>query len=288
MPNHGSLRTVNVLDSFMHYVDAGEGDPIILLHGNPTSSYLWRNVIPHLEPYGRCIAVDLIGMGGSGKPSIDYRLVDHTRYLDAFIEALALSNITFVLHDWGVALGLHYARQHEGNVKRIAFMEGHIQPIDRWDDFDEGGREMFKQLRSEAQGRHMVIEENFFVEVVLQAGTQRTLTDEEMTQYRAPYQEKRSREPLWRWPQEIPIEGQPADGHAIVAANNAFITTSDIPKLLLYGEPGAVIGAETVAWCEANVRNLTAISLGSGLHFLPEDRPHEIGTAIARWLGGPS
>jgi haloalkane dehalogenase len=277
-------RSVAVRDSWLHYLEAGTGEPIVFLHGNPTSSYLWRNVIPHVAPHGRCLALDLIGMGQSGKPSIAYRLRDHIAYVDAFIEALQLTNITFVMHDWGVAIGLHYLTRYPGRVRAVAFMEGHLHPIARWDDYDPGARAMFTALRTEPEGRRMVIEDNFFIEVVLPSGVQRMLTAEEMAAYRAPYLEPRSREPLWRWPNEIPIEGHPADVHALVSAYQAYLAISDIPKLLFYAQPGAVIGASEVAWCRATLSNLTAVDVGAGIHFLPEDQPEVIGTAIADWL----
>ena len=278
-------RTVEVKDSWLHYLKAGAGDPILFLHGNPTSSYLWRNVIPYVEGKGRCLAVDLIGMGHSGKPDIAYRLVDHAAYLDAFIDALRLHDLTLVVHDWGVAIGLHYAKRYPERVKAVAFMEGHLRPINRWEHFDEGSRAMFKDLRTDGIGQRMVIEDNFFIETILPAGTQRTLSEGEMNVYREPYLEPRARTPLWRWPNEIPIAGTPADVVEIVDGNWRYLTTSDLPKLLLYATPGAVIGADAVALCQNTFTNLTAAEVGEGLHFLPEDRPDEIGRALARWLG---
>ena len=277
-------KTVNVRDSFMHYLEAGEGDPALFLHGNPTSSYLWRNVIPHVEDKGRCIALDLIGMGGSGKPDLDYRLADHILYVDAFIDALELDNLTFVMHDWGVALGLHYVTRYPERVKAVAFMEGHLHTIKRWDDFDEGSREMFRNLRAEGVGERMVIEENFFVEKVLPGGTLRALSEEEMDAYRAPYLEKSARKPILQWVRDIPIAGEPKGVAEIVNGYQAFLTTSDIPKLLSYARPGAVVGAAEAAWCEENLSNLTAVDVGEGLHFLPEDRPDDIGRALGAWL----
>lgn len=223
-------------------------------------------------------------MGRSGKPDIAYRLGDHVAYIDAFIDALGLSNLTLVLHDWGVAIGLHYAKRFPEQVKALAFMEGHLRPIDSWENFDEGSRAMFKDLRTEGVGQRMVIEDNFFIEVILPAGTQRRLSEDEMNAYRAPYLEPRSRTPLWRWPNEIPIEGTPADVVEIVDGNWRYLAATDLPKLLLYAQPGAIIGAEAVARCKATFSNLTTTDIGEGLHFLPEDRPEEIGVALARWL----
>lgn len=279
-----SSKQQRVESSHLHYLDAGEGDPILFLHGNPTSSYLWRNVIPHLTSHGRCIAVDLIGMGKSGKPDIDYCLVDHINYISAFVDALGLENLTLVMHDWGVTIGLDFARHHPERVRAVAFMEGHIHPVAKWDDFDEGSRTMFQDLRTEGVGQQMVIENNFFIETILPAGTKRTLTAEDMDAYRAPYLDKHARKPLWRWPNEIPIEGVPAAVTDIVTLNQRYLAHTGIPKLLLYATPGAVIGSSEVAWCKETLSNLTAINLGEGLHFLPEDHPEAIGAALSAWL----
>ena len=285
IPHTLSSKTVAVKDSLMHFLEAGAGDPILFLHGNPTSSYLWRNVIPHVASLSRCIAPDLIGMGGSGKPGITYRLGDHIDYLDAFIGALELDTLTLVMHDWGVALGLHYLMRRPENVKAVAFMEGHLHPIEAWAHFDAGSQEMFKKLRTQGVGEEMVVEENFFVETVLPGGTLREFSEEEMDAYRAPYLEKRARKPILQWVREIPIEGHPADVRDVVNGYRNYLATSDVPKLLLYAEPGAVIGADEVAWCRG-LSHLTAVNVGEGLHFLPEDRPDEIGRALAGWLKG--
>jgi len=284
IPGHIQSKMVDVKGSRMHYLESGAGEPIVFLHGNPTSSYLWRNVIPYLDAKGRCIAVDCIGMGRSEKPDIDYRLVDHIAYIDAFLEALGVAACALVAHDWGVVIGLHLAERYPERVRAIAFMEGHIHPIARWDDFDADARAMFEQLRAPDLGQKMVIEDNFFIEIILPAGTRRALAPEEIDAYRTPYRDQRARKPLLRWVNEIPIEGQPADVHAIISANQAYLAASEIPKLLLYARPGAVIGAEELAWCTRRCRNLTAVDCGDGIHFLPEDQPGAIGQAVARWL----
>jgi haloalkane dehalogenase len=284
LPERARSRTVAVLGSWLHYLEWGDGAPIVFLHGNPTSSYLWRHILPYAAPHGRCLAVDLIGMGRSGKPSIVYRLRDHIAYIDAFIDALGLDDITFVMHDWGVALGLHYLTRHPTRTRAVAFMEGHLHPIARWDDFDAGARSMFAALRREPDGRRLVIEENFLIEKVLPSGMHHALTAAEWEAYRAPYLAPPSREPLWRWPQEIPIAGEPIDVRAIVSGYQAYLPESGIPKLLIHAQPGAVIGAAEVAWCEAMLSNLTVVDVGAGIHFLPEDQPDAIGVALARWL----
>jgi len=277
-------RFVTVNGQPMHYLEAGAGTPILFLHGNPTSSYLWRNVIPVVAQCGRCIAVDLIGMGKSAKPEIGYRLQDHIAFLDGFIEALNLSEITFVLHDWGVSIGLHYLTRFPERVRAVAFMEGHLGPIEHWTDLEPDARDMFQRLRSEEIGRQLVIAENFFVDTVLPSGILRTLTQDELAAYRTPYLRPRDREPIWRWVCEIPIEGHPADVHEIVTAYREGLARSPVPKLLLHAHPGAVIGAVQIAWCRQSLTNLTTVDLGEGIHFLPEDHPESIGLAIVRWL----
>ncbi len=278
-------RYVEVEGSRMHYVEEGEGEPILFLHGNPTSSYLWRNVIPHLSSLGRCIAPDLIGMGKSDKPDIEYRFFDHSRYVEGFIEALGLRDITFVIHDWGSALGFHYARRHESNARGLAFMEAIVRPV-TWEEWPEQARQMFQAFRTPGVGEKMIIENNMFVEAVLPGAILRKLSEGEMNRYREPYLEPASRKPLWRWPNEIPIEGQPADVHEAVAAYSEWFKESPVPKLLLYAQPGAILRGPLLDWCRENMRNLKTADIGPGVHFVQEDRPHEIGRAIAEWYGG--
>jgi haloalkane dehalogenase len=235
-------QRIKVLDSEMAYVDTGQGDPIVFLHGNPTSSYLWRNVIPHLEKIGRCLAPDLIGMGQSGEaPGGSYRFLDHSRYLDAWFDLLDLrENITLVIHDWGSALGFNWTHRYPERVKAIAYMEAIVQPI-TWDMWPEAAKPIFQALRSPA-GEEMVIEKNVFVERILPASVLRGLTGEEMTVYRHPYLEKgESRRPTLTWPREIPIDGQPSDVHEIVAGYAEWLTGSEIPKLFINADPGAIL-----------------------------------------------
>ena len=226
----GSKR-VEVHGSAMYYVEAGAGDPIVFLHGNPTSSYLWRNVIPHLAALGHCIAPDLIGMGRSAKPDIEYRFFDHVRYVDSFFDVLGLRNITLVIHDWGSALGFHYAMRHEKNVKAIAFLEAILMPPDL-QAFPVEMREMFKAFRAPEVGWNLIVNQNVFIERVLPGAILRKLSEEEMSRYREPYLEPKSRKPIWRWPNEIPIGGEPPDVAAAVNDYNAKLRESDLPKLL--------------------------------------------------------
>ena len=276
-------RFVKVHGSSMHYVESGVGDPIVFLHGNPTSSYLWRNVIPHLSPLGRCVAPDLIGMGRSGKPEIEYRFFDHVRYVEGFLETLGLRDITLVIHDWGSALGFDYAMRHPKNIKAIAFLEAILLPLPDFQAFPDGIREMFRAFRSPDQGRKLIIDQNVFIERVLPDAILRKLSEEEMNRYREPFLQPKSREPLWRWPNEIPVGGEPADVEAVVTDYNLKLQQSEIPKLLLHATPGAVLTAPLVEWCRQSLKNLTAVNVGAGVHYLQEDHPHEIGHAIASW-----
>ncbi|MFQ5435274.1 MAG: haloalkane dehalogenase [Anaerolineae bacterium] len=276
-------RYLDVFGARMHYVDEGEGDPILFLHGNPTSSYLWRNVIPHLTPYGRCIAVDLIGMGKSGKPDLDYRFVTHSRYLEAFIEQLNLKNVTLILHDWGSGLGFHYARRHDGNVKGLVFMEAITRPS-RWADAPLMMRLIFKRFRHPQKGWKMNAKKNFFVRRMLPMMVSRKLTAAEKAVYAAPYPDEQSRKPVAVWPREIPFDGEPADVHEIVSAYHAWLKTSHLPKLLLWAKPGAIIAGEKAArQIQSEFPQTEAVFVGNGRHYIQEDHPHEIGRAIADW-----
>jgi haloalkane dehalogenase len=292
-PPRVTSTRVAVNDTWLHCVEAGVGDPVLFLHGNPTSSFLWRNVMGPVAQSGRrCLALDLIGMGRSGKPDIDYRLADHVVFVDAFVDALGLSDLALVGHDWGAVIALNYVRRFPDRVRGTAFVEGHIHPIVSWEDMNEGERQMFQLLRTPGVGERMVIEENFLVETVLPSGMLRTPSRSEMEAYREPYLEKSARRPLWRWPLEIPIEGKPADVTELVTANQAVIADPATAKLLLHGDPGAVIGAAEVAWCREHGRSITIVDVGEGTHFLPEDHPDEIATALCDWLdelsrGGP-
>ena len=278
-------KFVEVEGSRIHYVEEGSGDPVLFIHGNPTSCYLWRNVMPHLASDARCLALDLIGMGRSDKPELDYRLVDHARYVDGFIAALGLERLTLVLHDWGSALGFHYARRHEENVRGIAFMEGIVRPL-TWDEWPRTVRGVFQQFRTPEVGWDLVVNRNAFVEQVLPGAIVRKLSDVEMARYREPFIEPAARRPVWRWPNEIPVDGEPADVTALVGEYSAWLGVSSVPKLLLHAQPGAILRKDLVAWCRDHVRNLTTVDIGPGLHFVQEDRPHEIGEALGTWYRG--
>jgi len=269
----------------MAYVEMGEGDLIVFQHGNPTSSYLWRNIMPHLADQGRCIAVDLIGMGDSDKLDHSgpdsYRYREHREYLFAAWKALGLNDrVTLVIHDWGSALGFDWARQNPDSVLGIAYMEAIVKPI-TWDDWPEAARAVFQGFRSEA-GEAMVLENNIFVDRVLPGSILRKLTEDEMSIYRRPFLNPgEDRRPTLTWPRQIPIEGEPKDVHDIVDSYSTWLADTDIPKLFVNAEPGAILIGEQREYCRTFKRQ-TEVTV-SGNHFLQEDSPDEIGTAIAEW-----
>ena len=277
-------RFVEVLDARLHYVEVGQGRPILFIHGSPTWSYIWRNILPIVAEQGRAIAVDLVGMGRSSKPEILYRFTDHAAYLDAFIQALGLSNLTLVLHDWGSALGFHYACRHPDHVRAIAFFEAMLAPVPGWGAFPREARAAFQSFRDLKRGLPLIIEQNAMIEEVLPAGIRRKLSETEMAFYREPFLEPKDRAPLWRWPNEIPIAGQPADVHAVTSDYNAWLKKTEIRKLLLHANPGGLTDERAVEWCRNSLRNLTTVSLGEGLHYLQEDHPEFIGRSIASWI----
>jgi haloalkane dehalogenase len=278
-------RFATVFGNRMAYVETGEGDPIVFLHGNPTSSFLWRNVIPPLVGLGRCVAPDLIGMGDSDKLAESgpgsYRFVEHRRYLDALLEDLGVGDaVTLVIHDWGSALGFDWAHRHPDRVKGIAYMEALIGPLS-WDDWPEQARSIFRGFRSEA-GEEMVLQKNYFVERVLPASVLTPLAPEVHNEYRRPFLDPgESRRPTLTWPREIPFDGHPDDVHEIVTGYNRWLASSPVPKLFVNAEPGFFsqgIAAATAGWS-----NQQTVSV-PGHHFVQEDSGEEIGIAIAAWL----
>lgn len=274
---------IEVHGSKIHYIDEGSGEPILFLHGNPTSSYLWRNIIPYLTPLGRCIALDLIGMGKSDKPDIEYRFFDHLKYVEGFIEKMGLKNITFVVHDWGSAIGFHYAMNHESNVKGIALMEPILTQVPKWEMFPADFIKTFQAFRTPEVGWDMIVNKNMFVEQILPGAIFRKLTEEEMNHYRAPFKDASSRKPVWRWPNELPIQGEPPDVVETIVVNNQKLQRSGLPKLLFYATPGALLPKPMVEWCTQHLKNLKTVDVGRGIHFLQEDNPHLIGSELATW-----
>ncbi|MEL7450561.1 MAG: haloalkane dehalogenase [Pseudomonadota bacterium] len=281
-------KFVDVLDKRLAYVEMGSGDPIVFQHGNPTSSYLWRNIMPLLATQGRCIALDLVGMGDSDKldnPGPDsYPFSDHSRYFDAAMNALGIKErVTLVIHDWGSALGFHWAHRHPDRVIGIAYMEAIVKPV-TWADWPDAARDIFQAFRSPA-GEGMVLEKNVFIERVLPGSVLRGLTEEEMTVYRRPYLKPgEDRRPTLTWPRQIPIEGEPADVHEIAAAYSEWMAGNDLPKLFINAEPGAILTGPQREFCRA-WHNQTEVTV-PGIHYVQEDSPQEIGEAIAAWRKG--
>jgi len=281
-------RLIEVLGRRISCVEVGQGDPILFLHGNPTSSYLWRNVMPHLADQGRCLAPDLIGMGGSDKLSPSgpesYRFVEHRAFLDALLQALGVErNVTLVLHDWGSALGFDWANRHRAAVIGIAYMEAIVRPL-LWSEWNSRSRALFEGFRSPA-GEEMVLEKNVFVEKVLPGSVLRQLSAAEMAVYRRPFAAAgEDRRPTLTWPRQIPLDGEPADITAIVEAYAAWLSGSELPKLFVNADPGVILTGAPREFCRAwpNQQEVTV----PGLHFIQEDSPHEIGSAIADWRRG--
>ena len=283
-------KAVRVLGKTMAYVEMGEGDPIIFQHGNPTSSYLWRNVMPRVKHLGRCIAPDLIGMGDSDKldnPGPDsYRFVEHRKYFDGILAALDVTDkVTFVIHDWGSALGFDWANRHRDAVKGIAYMEALVRPV-TWADWNKEATPVFQGFRS-AAGEGMVLEKNIFVERVLPGSVLRGLGDDEMAVYRRPFEVAgEDRRPTLTWPRQIPIEGEPADVVGIVRNYADWLKRSDVPKLFINADPGAILIGEQREFCRS-WPNQTEVTV-RGSHFIQEDSPDEIGRAVADWYAGLS
>lgn len=277
---------LDVLGSSIHYVEQGQGDPILFIHGNPTSSYLWRNVIPFVSGTGRAIAVDLVGMGKSAKPDIDYTFQEHYAYLEEFIETMGLTNVTLVVHDWGAALGFEYARRHEDNVAGIAFMEGALPPVfpNDFANLSPLIADFFKLLKDPILGPEFIIEQNGFIEQTLPSLVNRPLTEAEMSFYREPYLDKAARKPVFVWPQEVPIEGQPERN--VIALNKIaeFMTETELPVLLLYASPGAIVTSEVVPKYVEMIENLETVFVGQGFHYIQEDHPEAIGRAVVDWM----
>ena len=269
------------------YVEQGGGDPVVLLHGNPTSSWLWRDVIPPLAGLGRVIAPDLIGHGDSEKlPASDgpdrYGFEVAYGYLDGLLAALGADRrVTLVLHDWGSALGFHWARLHPGQVRGIAYMEGIVMPLPSWDDWPEKARGIFQGFRS-PKGENLILDRNMFIEGVLPSSVLRKLSDEEMDRYRAPFLAREDRQTMLNWPRQIPIAGEPANVVAIVGAYADWLARSPVPKLFVNAEPGSILVGAQREFCRTwpNQAEVTV----RGLHFVQEDSGAEIGRAVADWL----
>ncbi|MBZ5563342.1 MAG: haloalkane dehalogenase [Acidobacteriia bacterium] len=285
--SHVVLPQLNVLGSTMAYREAGnpEAPVALFLHGNPTSSYIWRNVIPLVAPTAHCIAPDLIGFGQSGKPDIEYRFFDHVRYLDAFLDEAGISSAYVVAHDWGTALAFHLAARRPQFVRGLAFME-FIRPMPTWDDFHADAVETFKKFRTPGVGEKMILDGNAFVEGVLPANIIRKLTEDEMAVYRAPFPTPESRRPTWRFPNELPVAGEPADVYSTIEQAHRALAQSSYPKLLFVGDPGALVSPAIAERFTKRLNNLRVVQLGAGRHYLQEDHAEVIGATVNEWLIG--
>ncbi|MFG1872887.1 haloalkane dehalogenase [Micromonospora arborensis] len=278
------MPTTAVLDSTMFHRELGTGRPIVFLHGNPTSSYLWRHIMPAVGS-GRRLAPDLIGMGESGKPDVAYTFDDHARYLDAWFDALGLDEIVLVGHDWGGALAFDWAARHPGRVRGLAFMETIVKPM-AWEEFPEGGRDLFRSIKTPGVGETMILEDNMFLTQMLPFTVASGLGDDDLKVYLEPYRTLESRRPLLQWPRSMPLGGEPADVVARVERYDAWLAASaDVPKLLLafLPGPGAMMGPEMLDWCAENVAELEIEQLGLAGHHAPEDQPEAIAAAVRGW-----
>jgi len=280
-------KYIDVLGKQIAYVEMGDGDPIIFQHGNPTSSYLWRNILPQLQGLGRCIAMDLIGMGDSEKledeGNMTYSYNTHKKYFDGFLDAIGVgSNATLVIHDWGSALGFDWANNYPEKVKAICYMEGIVKSME-WEDWNEDAKGIFQGFRSPA-GEEMILEKNLFIEAVLPGSILRKLSDAEMNEYRRPFNDKKSRRPTLDWPRQIPLENDPPEICRIVDSYSQWMAENNIPKLFINAEPGAILIGKQREFCRTwkNQKEVTV----KGSHFIQEDSPNEIGNAIFDWLKG--
>jgi haloalkane dehalogenase len=282
----------------IHYREAGpqQGDPVLFVHGNPASSYLWRNIIPAMPASFRCIAIDLVGMGRSDKPAINYRLLDHYKYFEGFIEQLGLRNLTLVVHDWGSALGfLHHAR-HPESVKRIAFMEALLKPYPSWEGFPRPSSPpafsaLFRSFRGESGRAVLIDSDTNFIDFLVRPVTGTELSMDDLNEYWIPFMNREYREPVWRWPNEIPVANDPPDVAIVVEEYSEALKRSTIPKLLIYHANGVITAEAEVEWCRANLKNLEVVRLEGDLpgpiHFLQERFPGEIASSLTNWLQKP-
>ncbi len=267
----------------IHYVDEGEGDPILFLHGVPTWSYLWRNIIPPISKVARCIAPDLVGMGKSDKPDIKYSIFEHISYIEHFIEKLKLKNITLVLHGWGSVIGFHYAMNHPENVKSIVFYESHVRATMKWDMLSLPVQELVSLFDHREKSYHKVVNDNFFIKTVLPLAVMRSLTPEEIKQYREPFNTAKSRRPLWQYVLELPTGKEETDVVKLIHDYSMKLRVSKIPKLMLYAVPGFITTMESVRWCKENIANLHVEDLGEDYHFAQETIPEIFTDKLLTW-----
>lgn len=277
----GQYATVK--GSKMHYLQLGDGDPIVFIHGMPTCAYLWRHIMPELADQGRCIAIDLMGMGESDKPDIDYRVFDHIHYFDAFVDSLGLKNITLVMHGWGSLVGFDYARRHPDNVKGLAFYESHIRPMTDWNMLSLPVQQLATLLERPKASRRAIVDQNYFIEKLLPSGVVQALSQADMAQYQKPFPTPESRKPLWQYAQELPLGEEDSDVTALINEYSIWLQETPIPKLMLYAVPGFITTIDTVQWAKTHCKNLTLVGLDDALHFAQESAPEEFARALKNW-----
>lgn len=280
-----TLTTVSVNHTHLAFRECGEGRPAVFVHGNPTSSYLWRHVMAAAPAGWRCLAPDLVGMGASGRPDLEYGLEDHVDHLTTWLDGLGVSDAAIVGHDWGAVLACCLLARRPDLVGALAVMEAHLQPLADWTTFDEGGRRLFSNFRTPGLGERLVLDENALLELVLPGGLQRDLAPEDLTEYRRHYPTPRSRRALLAWTRQIPIAGEPADVTRAYEEFAAALATSPVPKLLIATTPGAVLGPDTVEWARREWPALTVVDVAPAGHFVPEDLPDDVARAVWTWLG---
>ncbi|MDF1796005.1 MAG: haloalkane dehalogenase [Coxiellaceae bacterium] len=274
---------VEILGSKIHYIDEGEGEPLLFIHGMPTSSYLWRHIIDQLKDNYRCIALDLVGMGSSDKPDIDYRIFDHIKYFDAFVEALELKDITLVMHGWGSLIGFDYAKRHESNVKAMAFYESHVRAAIDWDMLSLPVQQLASMLQSKAS-YSAIVEHDYLVEKLIPSGAINQLSGDVIEKYREPFPDADSRKPLWQYVQDLPLGDGDTDVVELIDAYSAWLQTTTIPKLLMYAIPGFITTIDTVLWSRDNICELELVELGEAMHFAQETMPGVFSQALSSWL----
>jgi len=282
-PDPGASKFVDVLGSRMHYIDTGSGEPILFLHGDPVWSYIWSKVLPHVAPTARCIVPDLIGMGLSGKPAIEYTFFDHVKYVEAFIDTIGLGRYTMALHDWGCIVGFYIAMRREKDIRGLAFMEAMLAPYPSWNAFPQQVAAQFKRFRTPKLGYELVVEQNAMVEEVLPQSTMVPFTEQEMNCYRMPFLDPPTRQVILQFIDQLPIAGKPADVAQATGRYSEWLKRTQLPKLFLWSEPGVINSEKDVEWARRNYRNLKTSFLGAGLHFHQQEHPVEVGQEIARW-----
>jgi len=278
------MSFIEVKGSKLHYVEAGKGEPILFLHGIPTSSYLWRNVIPKLSRLGRCIAPDLIGMGDSDKPDIDYTVFDHIAYMEAFIEKLGLKNMTIVMHGWGSVIGFDYAMRHPNNVRGLVFLEAHIRPAIEKEMVSLPVQERSMLLHLDERMKDLILNTPYYVEKSLPMGTMKKLTDDVLSIYKKPFEQKGSGKPVWQYLQDLPLGDKKTKVLELITNYSKKLERSDIPKLMLYAMPGFNVSIETVMWAQEHFSNLTVIEIEDTLHYAMESELEKVADAIEEWM----